>query len=98
MVTRSHRLIRSPQQRRTLGPTLSRTALSASICACLALGDFAAAQESSIEEVVITGSRIVRRDLNAPSPILTVDNETFEQNSSPTVWKSCSRIGDRARM
>ena len=45
-------------------------------------GPTGAEQPESIEEVVITGSRIVRRDLDAPSPILTVDAENFEQNSS----------------
>jgi iron complex outermembrane receptor protein len=60
--------------------------LAASIGACLSLGGIAEAQQqgpgSGIEEVVITGSRIVRRDLDAPSPILTVDAEAFEQNSA----------------
>ena len=62
---------------------LKRTTLSASICACLSLGGVAQAQQANeVEEVIITGSRIIRRDLNAPSPILTVDTEAFEQNSS----------------
>ncbi len=31
---------------------------------------------------MVTGSRIVRRDLDAPSPILTVDSEAFDQTSN----------------
>ncbi len=63
--------------------------------ACLVLGRAAygqppaapaAAQPSQpVEQVVVTGSRIVRRDLNAPSPILTVDQQVFEQTSSVSV-------------
>jgi iron complex outermembrane receptor protein len=61
--------------------------LFASMCACMGFGTVALsgtvqAQDAGLEEIVITGSRIVRRDLNAPSPILTVDTEAFEQNSN----------------
>jgi outer membrane receptor protein involved in Fe transport len=45
----------------------------------------AAAGQSPVEEVLVTGSRIVRRDLNAPSPILTVDEQLFQQTSSVSV-------------
>jgi outer membrane receptor protein involved in Fe transport len=41
-----------------------------------------ATQSSQIDQIVITGSRIVRRDLDAPSPIVTLDTEVFEQSSS----------------
>jgi outer membrane receptor protein involved in Fe transport len=40
------------------------------------------APAADIEEVLVTGSRIVRRDLEAPSPILTVDAEAFDQTSN----------------
>lgn len=42
----------------------------------------AQAQEDVLEEVTVTGSRIVRRDFAAPSPIMTVDAQTFEQSST----------------
>ncbi|HEX5764509.1 MAG TPA: TonB-dependent receptor plug domain-containing protein, partial [Woeseiaceae bacterium] len=66
---------------------LKVTPLYAGVCACLGLGSMAYGQQptetaSPLEEVVVTGSRIVRRDLDAPSPILTVDSEAFDQNSS----------------
>jgi iron complex outermembrane receptor protein len=59
--------------------------LAAGVCACLAFSGQAYGQSEGLEEVLVTGSRIVRRDLNAPSPIITVDTELFEQNSSVSV-------------
>src|SRR6188768_3246550 len=38
-----------------------------------------------LEEVLVTGSRIVRRDFDAPSPIITVGTEVFQQNSSVAI-------------
>lgn len=45
------------------------------------------AQDTSdeIEEITVTGSRIVRRDFQSPSPIATVDAELFEQSAAITV-------------
>ncbi|MFO7288117.1 MAG: TonB-dependent receptor [Gammaproteobacteria bacterium] len=69
-------------------PTKPRpTALAAAIL--LALGaasapDRASAQDA-LEEVVVTGSRIVRRDLEAGSPILTVESRMFEESSTLAV-------------
>src|SRR5918993_789067 len=60
---------------------LKLTVLCASVCAVLGTSGPALAQDTT-EEIVITGSRIVRRDLDAPSPILTVDTEMFEQSST----------------
>ncbi len=64
-------------------PNLGRSLLSVSISA--AIGAFALtsapgvlAQDESIEEIVVTGSRIVRRDLESNSPITTVDQADFE--------------------
>ncbi|MDT8397268.1 MAG: TonB-dependent receptor [Pseudomonadales bacterium] len=39
-------------------------------------------QGSSLEEIRVTGSRIVRRDLSAPSPIMTVGSQQFEDSST----------------
>jgi len=41
--------------------------------------------QEELEEVTITGSRIVRRDLSAPSPIMTVGSEAFENTASTGV-------------
>lgn len=45
----------------------------------------ALAQEELAEEVIITGSRIVRRDFEANSPIMTIDEELFDNTSTTGV-------------
>jgi iron complex outermembrane receptor protein len=42
----------------------------------------APSQARDVEEVVVTGSRIVRRDYDANSPLQTVDEAAFESQSS----------------
>lgn len=46
------------------------------------MGNGAFAQEAELEEITITGSRIVRRDMSAPSPIVTVGSELFENSAT----------------
>ncbi len=43
------------------------------------------AEEDALEEITVTGSRIVRRDFQSASPIATVDAELFEQSGAITV-------------
>src|SRR5690606_21213763 len=45
----------------------------------------ALAQEGTLDEVVVTGSRIVRRDLEASIPIMTVDTQRLENSSTLSV-------------
>jgi outer membrane receptor protein involved in Fe transport len=45
----------------------------------------AAAQDEGLEEITVTGSRIVRRDFEAASPIVTVDSQRLEQSSTFSV-------------
>lgn len=47
----------------------------------------ALAQQSGeeVEEIVVTGTRIVRQDYAAASPISTVDAELFEDTGAPTI-------------
>ncbi|MET0293345.1 MAG: TonB-dependent receptor [Steroidobacteraceae bacterium] len=45
----------------------------------------AAEGEGELDAVVVTGSRIVRRDLEASSPLVTVDAERFEQSAQLSV-------------
>lgn len=57
--------------------------LASAIAAALGSSGAAHAQQADeVEEVVVTGSRIVRRDFEANSPILTVDAERFEESST----------------
>jgi outer membrane receptor protein involved in Fe transport len=79
---RVYRARKSPAGRLALRP------LYVGVCACIALGGEAGAQPApggELEEVLVTGSRIVRRDFDAPSPIITVGTELFQQNSSVAV-------------
>jgi outer membrane receptor protein involved in Fe transport len=43
---------------------------------------WAFAQGDTLEEITVTGSRIVRRDYSAQTPIVTVDAEAFTQRSA----------------
>jgi outer membrane receptor protein involved in Fe transport len=54
------------------------------IVAGAAMSHTASAQDA-IEEITITGSRIVRRDFEATSPIVTVDSTRFEETSSVAI-------------
>jgi iron complex outermembrane receptor protein len=45
----------------------------------------AAAQQDGLEEILVTGSRIVRRDFDAASPIMTVDTGRLEQSSTLSI-------------
>lgn len=80
-------------------PLLSRTlvaaALGLSAQMALLLPVDAAAQEtdlSTLKEVVVTGSRIVRRDFDAASPIVTVDAEDFSQTSTLGVENALNKL------
>src|SRR5262245_2120018 len=66
---------------------LNRTVLASTISALLAGGAAtqAQAQDSALEEITVTGSRIVRRDLEAASPIMTVDTEALENSSTMSI-------------
>jgi outer membrane receptor protein involved in Fe transport len=67
-----------------------RLAVAAAIGASLAAASMPAAaaepgDDEVLAEVQVTGSRIVRRDYEANSPIVTVDAETFEKQSGQNV-------------
>lgn len=70
---------------------LRRTLLSQSITAILGTAASAVAlspalaQEPAVEQVVVTGSRIVQRDFTANSPIVSVESGSFEGTSTLAV-------------
>ncbi len=70
---------------RELSPCVNRTVLASTISALLAGGGAAQAQEAGLEEITVTGSRIVRRDLEAASPIVTIDTERLENSSTISI-------------
>jgi iron complex outermembrane receptor protein len=41
--------------------------------------------QETLDEITVTGSRIVRRDLDAPSPIMTLDQARLEQTSTLSI-------------
>ncbi len=49
------------------------------------LAPAAEAQDAGFEEITVTGSRIVRRDFDAASPIMTVDTARLEQSSTLSI-------------
>jgi outer membrane receptor protein involved in Fe transport len=64
------------------------TALASSISAALSSGYVATAQaqdDAVDDEITVTGSRIVRRDFDAASPIVSVETERFENSGTLSV-------------
>jgi outer membrane receptor protein involved in Fe transport len=41
--------------------------------------------ETLLEEVIVTGTRIKRRDFTSPSPLVTISREDFEFSGQPTI-------------
>lgn len=57
-----------------------------------AQSDDYSAEEDEVEEIIVTGSRLVRRDYVAPSPITTLGRETFDFASQPTLEASLNKM------
>jgi hypothetical protein len=70
-------------------------ALLASALAIVPVGSVAAQDQQDdqvLEEVVVTGSRIVRQDFTANSPIQTVDETLFDETSAVGVETVLNRL------
>jgi outer membrane receptor protein involved in Fe transport len=73
---------------------LRRTAL----CIALAIATPAFAQDAGnpsnagLEEVIVTGSRILRRDASSDSPLLTVTNETLTNTSAISIDQQLGKL------
>ncbi|MEQ9563298.1 MAG: TonB-dependent receptor plug domain-containing protein, partial [Woeseiaceae bacterium] len=52
----------------------------------------AAEDLESIEEIVVTGSRIKRRDYNSPSPISTIDRNDLTFSGLPSLEESLNQM------
>lgn len=69
--------------------SINATVLASAIAAVLGAGapHSALAQEEGqgLEEVLVTGSRIVRRDFTASSPIMTIEAERLENSSTVSI-------------
>jgi iron complex outermembrane receptor protein len=69
------------------------TALASAISTVLAA--YAApvlAQDEELEEITVTGSRIVRRDYDASSPIVTINADSFNQVSNVGVESALNQL------
>ena len=62
----------------------------------LMIGEFAHAQtpddEPLLEEIVVTGSRISRRDFYSPSPISTIDRAVLDSAPQPTLEETLNQM------
>ena len=67
-------------------------ALSVVTASTVIVTDRAFAQSGQLEEIVVTGSRILRRDFTAASPIVTVGAETFENISTVGVESALNQL------
>ena len=69
--------------------------LAVSIAAALypgLAGTALAQDDTQLEEITITGSRIVRRDFEANSPIQTIDSDAFESISNLSVENTLNQL------
>ena len=84
-----------PRPRRTIGG--ARYMAAASILSLIAAGAAQAqatdsSPDSAVQEVVVTGSRIVRRDFVSSSPIVTVNSATFEERAAIGVETTLNQL------
>ena len=54
--------------------------------------DIVAAEDETLQEVVVTGSRLARRDFTSPSPIATVGREALLTTGQPTLESALNRL------
>ncbi|MEJ1964879.1 MAG: TonB-dependent receptor [Gammaproteobacteria bacterium] len=72
---------------------LIRAAVGLALASCAAAQTFAQEKEKdALSEVVITGSRIARRDFEAQSPLVTVGGETLENRSSVSIESALNQL------
>jgi iron complex outermembrane recepter protein len=81
---------------RRLKPAVLAASGGAILATALAVGPgnvaYAQAQEGTIEEITVTGSRIRRQDFVANSPVQTVSQEMFEETSAIGVETVLNRL------
>ena len=70
---------------RTRARTVAAAVAAALAASAMVPAGAAETGAAELTEVTVTGSRIVRRDLDAASPIVTVENQVFEQSSTLAV-------------
>ena len=48
--------------------------------------------EGYLEEVIVTGTRIARRDFNTPSPLTSIGEEVIDFTNQPTLEDTLNRM------
>src|SRR5690242_1526727 len=79
---------------------ISKSALvcSTAISMSFALSGVCFAQDQNatagqtLQEVVVTGSRIAKKDFSSPSPIVTVGSQSFENRASPQIEQNLNQL------
>ena len=66
--------------------------LTVGTLACLALGDVALAQDDSVEEVVVTGSRIRQNPLDTRTPVMTMTAEDMKASGQVSLGEFLQRL------
>jgi iron complex outermembrane recepter protein len=61
-------------------------------CVAIAQTEDISVVDQSIEEIVVTGSRLLRRDFSAPSPIQTIDRETLSFSGQTTLESTLNKL------
>jgi len=61
------------------------------VCAADAQDDVSNSNQE-VEEIVVTGSRLLRRDFNAPSPISTLDRDVLAASGQATLEESLNQM------
>jgi outer membrane receptor protein involved in Fe transport len=58
----------------------------------LAQAETAESVDEAVEEIVVTGSRIKRRDFNSPSPIATIDRDAISFTGLPSLEEALNQM------
>jgi len=83
------------QRQKTLKPRLLTVSVAALMGTTALTGLQAPAfaqNQPALEEVVVTGSRIVRKDYEANSPIVTVDENLFNQSGTASIETQLNKL------
>src|SRR5262245_17161469 len=79
-------------RRRGVTSSILALGLTASLAAPIASAQEAAPEGKALEEIVVTGSRILRRDYESNSPIVTVNSEDFETQTGLNVESYLNKL------
>lgn len=82
---------------RTVGPLDLRLPVCAVILSAGLSAEHVTAQQSddderAVEEIVVTGSRLIRRDLSSPSPVVTVGADAIRYSGNTTLEQTLNEL------